>query len=93
MGEVIINIVKWAVKLSFWGIVVALWIAIMSQIVVYILTPMNGGLLSDIFAIVQIWSPFNVNSVIAWLVISASAYITYRIAIIGYNFINNFVSN
>lgn len=46
-------------------------------------TAINQTVLNDIFAMVQLWLPFNLNSLLMWLTSTAVGYLTYRLVLAG----------
>jgi len=91
MGEIAVAIVKWTFRITFIiGVLIGI-ISLISVITTYMIVGFNTTVLSDIFGIIQIWLPFNLNIVLVWLSITATAYITYRLAIMSFTLLNTFV--
>lgn len=44
---------------------------------------LNQSVLNDLFAMIQMWLPFNLNSLLIWITTSVIAYLTYRIVLAG----------
>lgn len=44
---------------------------------------LNQSVLNDLFAMLQMWLPFNLNSVLIWITTSVIAYLSYRIILAG----------
>lgn len=85
----ILVIIKWIIRIMFWGIVISAWIFIIQ----FILNALIGGggtgtVITDLLAMVQVWSPFHISSLITWITVSGSAYLTYRLAMTLYGFLN-----
>jgi len=91
MGEVAIQIAKWTFRSAFIIGVLLSVIALVSIISTYIIAGYNTSVLSDIFALVQVWLPFNLNIILIWLTVSATAYIAYKTAILSYVLLNTFI--
>lgn len=91
MGEVVIAVAKWTFKATFFlTLVVALMVVfgIMSS---YLVVAYNTSVLNDLFGLIQIWLPFNLNVLLIWIVLSSSAYIAYRIAHMMYEIVSNYI--
>lgn len=52
------------------------------------LVGLNSNVLTDLFALVQMWLPFNLNVLLTWLFTVTSLYFVYRLANVGLAFIN-----
>lgn len=52
------------------------------------LVSMDANVLTDIFALIQIWLPFNLNVLLAWLVTATGLFFAYRMLNLGLAFIN-----
>lgn len=91
MGEVAIALVKWTFRTAFIAGVILALLTIFSLIASYLIAGYSSSVLADIFALVQIWLPFNINIILLWISVSATAYFSYRIAIMSYTLLNTFV--
>lgn len=54
---------------------------------------LNLPVLSDIFGLVQLYLPFNLNVVLLWLTTASVAYIGYRLAVLAFSLVDDFVSD
>lgn len=93
MGEIVLAALRWTVRISFWGLMIAAWLVIITFVLKNLVAPINGSLITDSFAMVQIWAPFNISPVIGWLLVGASAFVAYRLAMLAFHFVNMFISN
>jgi len=91
MGEVVITVAKWALKIAFFSAVILALIVIFGLITSYMVVGFNQSVLGDIFGIIQIWLPFNLNILLIWLALSATAYFAYRLATMAYNLLNSWI--
>lgn len=91
MGEIAINLLKWTFRIAFIGAVVLAIIAILSIITNYLIIGFNQSVLADIFSLIQIWLPFNLNIVLLWITIAGTAYLAYKTAIMSYVLLNTFL--
>lgn len=89
--RVALQILKWAIRLTF----VAGGAFALAAILIYasslILVSLNAGVLADLFAIIQIWLPFNLNVMLTWLMIATTLLILYKLAVMAITWINRFV--
>lgn len=91
MGEILVAILKWTFRIAF-IIAVAIGAGVLVSVIVnYLIVGYNQSVLADIFALVQIWLPFNLNIVLLWITVSASAFIIYKLAALSYVLLNTFV--
>lgn len=91
MGEIAITIIKWTFRGAF---IIAVAIAIASLLSIignYLIIGFNTSVLADIFALIQIWLPFNLNILLIWVAVASTAYLTYRLAIIANVLLNSFI--
>lgn len=54
---------------------------------------LNQSVLNDLFGMVQMWLPFNLNSILIWITTSGIAYLTYRAVLAGVIWINRILGN
>lgn len=87
MGEMAKLALKMAVKFAFITGALLSFIAVFLMMVSMIGVTLNIGILSDLFTIVQIWLPFNLGIMLAWVVAGVVVYFTYRLSIIALNYI------
>lgn len=88
MGEVVITVAKWILKFAYFTAVLLSFMVIISLITTWLVVGFNMGVLSDIFALVQLWLPFNLNILLAWIGVTVSAYVTYRVLVMSFNMLN-----
>lgn len=88
MGELTLGLVRWLIKFGPWiGAVLAFFI-VMNMGLSMILVGFNAGAFSDVYAIVSMWLPFNLNELFMWVTTASSAYILYRLAWVTVIWIN-----
>lgn len=80
-----IQAVKWSLKLGYALAMIALFVIFLGLGVSAIGVALNFSVLFDILYLVQMWLPFNLSPVIAWLFTSVTAYLAWRVAIIGFD--------
>lgn len=91
MSNIIIQVVKWA-------LIVALVITVMlslTGIVFFIYSgigvALNASAVSDILYTIQMWLPFNLGPVIAWIFTIVNMYLIYRIAVLVFDLGRKFI--
>jgi len=78
MQGIILQIFKYIVKATvFVGVIIAFTI-LLSTLITLVGAGLNGGLIGDIVAMIQIWLPFNFAMMLNWLLLISGLYITYR---------------
>lgn len=91
MGDIAVAAVKWAVRL---GIIISL---IFAFTILYNLAysmigvTINQSVIGDLLSLVQMWLPFDLDVLMAWLFTGVGLYITYRVAMFAAGAINKFV--
>lgn len=91
MGEIAVLLLKWTFRLAFL-IALALGLTAMIALIVnYMVVGYNQSVLGDIFSLIQIWLPFNLNIVLLWLTLAASAFVIYKLASLSYVLLNTFI--
>ena len=78
-------------QIGFWASVVITFFPILTIVVAGITTAVNGTVLADLYAITQIWLPFNFNVVMLWVLTGASAFGTYWISVKLYNLLRGLI--
>lgn len=53
----------------------------------------NGSVLADIGAMIQVWLPFNLNAMTSWLFLTSALYFAYRLAIYISTLVNGIIGN
>jgi len=91
MGEIAVTLAKWFLKLAFFIAVILSVMVLVGVITSYLVVGFSVPVLHDLFALIQIWLPFNLNVLLIWITLSASAYVAYRLAIMTYNMFNSYL--
>lgn len=86
------DILKVVVKISFiipvfWGLV-----SLVTSALLMIYVSIDSGVLNDIFALVQLWLPFNLNTILVWIGLTVSGYFTYAISVMMMNLLNTWLN-
>ncbi len=91
MGEVVLAVTRWTLRLVLFSSVAIALTVIIGIITSYMVIGLNQSVLGDIFAIIQIWLPFNLNILLTWLALTSTAYFAYRLALMAYNLLNSLI--
>lgn len=94
MGEIAqlaVTAFKWGLRIHFAVMVISLLLLILSYIFFAFKTAYNVTVLAEIMALIQIWLPFNLGVVIAWITSVAGAIVAYRVNMWGYTWITSIV--
>lgn len=91
MGEVAVQVIKWLVRFGFVMAAAGLFIGLFAIGSSIILQGVNGGALSDVIGLVNMWMPFNLSVMMFWLFTAASAYFLYRFALLALVWVHRLV--
>jgi len=86
------DILKIALKMSYVLAMVILFIGLLNLTISLVFVGLNNSVLVDILYLMQMWMPFNMTPLIAWVNVMAVAYLTYRLYIIGFNILKGLLS-
>lgn len=91
MGDALIQILKWVIRLaSFSTVAGALLIAF--QVMYGALNViLNYEIIADGMGMIQMWTPFNLGSVFAWLITASTIYFAWRFAVIAFDYITRMI--
>lgn len=86
------DILKVIVKISFiipvfWGLV-----SLVTSAMLMVYVSIDSGVLNDIFALVQLWLPFDLNVVLVWIGLSVTGYMSYAISVMMLNILNTWLT-
>lgn len=88
MGELVVFIIKWVVRVAFVMAGVFAFIVVVNLATSLIFVALNQNVLSDLFALIQMWLPFNLSVLLAWLTTASIAFITYKLAVMSLSWLN-----
>lgn len=89
MEQAAITLFKVGLKISVVLTAVIAFVGILSLTGRMIFTNVNGNVLNDGLAIIQIWLPFDLSVVMLWATIAGASYFSYRLTMIAFNLINS----
>lgn len=91
-GQAVIQVLKIAVRLSFVVGVITAFGGILFLAISTVGVVLNGGVVADLMALVQMWLPFNLAPVLSWLLTGALLVISYRFTVVAIYFLNSFLN-
>lgn len=91
MGEILIAVLKWSIRIAFVLSGIFAFIIILNLSISLIFVTLNQSVLGDLFAIIQLWLPFNLNVLLAWLLAASTAYISYKLAVMSISWVNRVI--
>lgn len=91
MGETAVAVAKWALKISFFSAIAIALMILLGVVTSYIVVGFNTSVLNDIFGLIQIWLPFNLNVLLVWLAVATTAYLAFRLSLMVFNIIDQYI--
>lgn len=79
------SILKLGLKYSYVLAMVVAFITLLNLTISWIFVGLNFSVVADLLYLTQMWLPFNLTPLIAWLNVMATAYLTYRLYLLGFN--------
>lgn len=93
MTFAIVSILKWTAKAGFVLASIVAFIGLLNFGISMIRIGLNGSVVGDLFGLMQIWLPFNMGSLLVWLVTASGLYIAYRLTIIAFSYVETFIKS
>lgn len=91
MGEIAVTVAKWALKISFFSSIAIALMILFGVLTSYLVAGFSLPVLTDVFAFVQVWLPFNLNVILIWLGLAATAYLIFRLSLMTFNIIDAYL--
>lgn len=91
-GEMIALFAKMAFRA---GVIIAgltAFIALLGFALSFIAVSLNASVVGDLMALIQMWLPFNLGPLMAWLVTASVLYVSYRLTVVAVNYMSRFIS-
>lgn len=89
--EIIVFVAKMIFRFGFVMASVVGLVAMIGIAISFILVGLNYSVLADLFALVQMWLPFNLAVILGWLTVASVAYIAYRLSVVALAFIDKLI--
>lgn len=93
MGEIIVTVLKFVARFVFVFAAVVAFITLLTVSTSFVFASINQGAFGDVFAIVSMWTPFNLTVLMAWAVTASTAYIGYRLSLTAMIWANRFLQS
>lgn len=58
----------------------------------FVAVSLNASVIGDLLALIQMWLPFNLGPLMAWLVTASVLYVAYRLSVVAVNYMSRFIS-
>lgn len=88
MATAALVLLKWTISLAFVIAAIFAFIVLLNLGLSMTLVTLNQNVLSDIFALVQMYLPFNLSVLLLWVVSASVAFISYKLAVMSIAWIN-----
>lgn len=93
MGDLVTSIIRWTLSIPFLLSSIFAFIILWNFALSVVQITINQSVIGDLFALVQVWLPFNLSSVFTWFTTVVIIYITYRVSIFALEWIHRFIGN
>jgi len=81
MGEVVRQIINLVVKVGFWASIIFTFVPLLTLIISGVLIALDGSVITDLYYMLQIWLPFNLNVILLWTFALVLAFSIYWLAV------------
>jgi len=85
-------LLKASVIISFILAGIVAFLLVMNMMLSLIMVTFNQNVFTDIFSLVTIWLPFNLEAIWLWLTTAAFAFLAYRITMVAYTWVARFIT-
>lgn len=93
MVQIAVDILKWVLRIGLVTSALFAFVIVLNIGLGLMMTPLDGNLLTDLLAMVQMWLPFNINVIFGWFTVTVTAYILFRLTMLGVTWINFIIRN
>lgn len=88
-GDIIVFIFKMSIRVIFLFMVIAAFLVFMSLLMTLLYTTLNVNVLSDLFTLLQMWLPFNLEVLLTWFSVAVFGFLYFKLLQFSYSFIKN----
>ena len=88
-GDIIVFIFKMSIRVIFLFMVIAAFLVFMSLLMTFLYTTLNVNVLSDLFTLLQMWLPFNLEVLLTWFSVAVFGFLYFKLLQFSYSFIKN----
>lgn len=92
-SAVAIQATKWTFRFGFIAAGVTAFIIVLNLGLSLVFVQLNGNVLSDLLGFIQLWLPFNLNTLLAWLMSATVAYFIYRLSVVAIAYMDKLISD
>jgi len=89
VAQVAIEVLKWMLRIGLVLPMLFAWVLIMNIGINYITVGLSQNLVTDLLTLLQIWMPFDINIVFAWVWTCVTAYFGYKLTLMAIRFLNH----
>lgn len=93
MGEIALFLMKMTIRLGIIMAAVFAFIVIFNIAYTAVFVALNLEIIADLGAMIQIWLPFDLDVIFAWLLTVATSFLIYRFALKAHAFLNAFIGH
>lgn len=86
-------VTKWVFRFGFIMATIVAFVVLLNMAFSMVLVGLNFSVVADVLHMIQLWLPFNLNVLIAWVLASSVAYVTYRLAVLAFAYVTRLVSD
>lgn len=91
-GEIVAMFLKWAFRLGVIVAGVTAFVMLLGFALSFVAVSLNASVVGDLLALIQMWLPFNLGPLMAWLVTASVLYVAYRLSVVAVNYMSRFTS-
>lgn len=91
MGNTPAILLVWGIRLGVVATSIFAFIVVLNLAFQLLFVTLNQNVLSDLFAMIQMWLPFNLNVVLSWFVTALIAYSFYRLSKVAYQYLDDLI--
>jgi len=93
MGNTPVVIARWGIRLGFVAAAILAFTVMLNYIFELLLVTLNGNVLTDIFAMIQVWLPFDLNVILLWFTTAVVFYVGYLLTVQAFKFIDMLIKD
>jgi len=93
MGNIPVIIARWGIRIGFISAAVIAFTVFLNYIFQLLLVTLNGNVLTDIFAMIQVWLPFDLNVILLWFTTAVVLYVGYLLTIQAFKFLDMLIKD
>lgn len=91
--SVAIQAMKWTFRFGFIMAGISAFIILFNLGLSLVFVTLNNNVLTDLLGFLQLWLPFNLNTLLGWLMTVTIAYFLYRLSVVAIAYMNKLVGD